>query len=95
MNNEQFRAIRHYKKMTQREFADWLGVSIATIAKIEAGHMDISDSIRWRLAHKFDASSPDFIEYIKKREQVDDYFNWRKVERELFEKAREYFRNNY
>lgn len=75
MNSKQFNAIRAFKDMSQVEFADWLGTSLATVAKIEAEHMKLSDKMKWRLTHKFDVSDSNFIEFCKKRQQIDEYFN--------------------
>jgi len=75
MNGDQLRAIRHYLEYTQQEMSDYIGVSLATIASIEAGHRVMSDNVRWKIAHKFDTNNEDFQQYIERREKVDKYFN--------------------
>lgn len=74
MNKDLLKDIRLFKGMTQREFADWLGVSQITIALIESNQRNVSDTVASKLAHKFDVTSDDFIAYRKRRANTRDYF---------------------
>jgi len=70
MDIETMRAIRHWKGMTQEQFSRWLGVSTPTVALFEAGHRNLSEATKGKLAHKFDINDADFIEYKKRRESL-------------------------
>lgn len=50
MNADKFRALRLYKDLTQSEFANLLGVSLATVARIESGSLDMTARVRAKLA---------------------------------------------
>lgn len=68
MNAEHFKAIRLSKRLTQKQFADLLGVSRSTVEAIENGRRPISDTVRARLAQEVDASDELFSflhRYIK------------------------------
>ena len=69
MDSNTIKDIRAFKKMTQKEFAEWLDVSIATIAMIESGQRSVSDNVRGKLAHKFEATD-DFIKYRKRKDTL-------------------------
>lgn len=74
MKNELIQDIRHYKGMTQQHFADWLGVSLASIAHVESNHRNISDVLASKIALKFDVTDADFIEYCNRKKQTRNYF---------------------
>jgi DNA-binding XRE family transcriptional regulator len=65
MTSELFRLIRLYSGKTQREFANFIGVSNATVGYIETGQRAITPNIKSKLAAKFDLSD-DFYAYIEK-----------------------------
>ena len=65
MTGEMFRLIRLYAGKSQRDFADYLGLSSATIAYIESGSRPITPYVKGKLAAKFDLND-DFFDYIKK-----------------------------
>lgn len=65
MTSETFRMIRLYTGKTQREFAEYLGVSSATVGFIEIGQRAISPYVKSKLAAKFDLTD-DFLSYIEK-----------------------------
>jgi len=75
MKNEMLKDIRLYKKMTLREFADWLDVSLATVSMVESGHRNVSENLASKVAHKFDIYDKTFREYAKRRRQVTDFFS--------------------
>lgn len=54
MNKDSFKALRLKQGMTQKNFADLLGVSESTVAAIETGRRNISDTVRARLAQNFE-----------------------------------------
>jgi transcriptional regulator with XRE-family HTH domain len=65
MNGEKFRLIRLYSGMSQRDFAEYLGVSTATIAHIELGNRVVTPMVTSKLAEKFDLTD-DFLSYVEK-----------------------------
>lgn len=74
MNSELLKDIRLFKKMTQEEFASWLGVSKITIALIESGHRNVSDTVVSKLAHKFDVTDDDFIKFRERQKNLREFF---------------------
>ncbi|MDY0409961.1 helix-turn-helix domain-containing protein [Virgibacillus soli] len=69
MNNQTFADIRRYKNMTMREYAEWLGVSLATVSDLENGKRDVSANIRAKLAHRFEVTG-EFIEYQRRQQSL-------------------------
>lgn len=65
MNGEKFRAIRLWKGMTQQEFADLLGVSVATVARIESGSLDVSPRIKAKIVSRVNLDD-DFLDFYEK-----------------------------
>lgn len=65
MESETFRLIRLYTGKSQRQFAEYLGVSSATVAYIETGQRKVTPNIKGKLAAKFDLTD-DFFLYIEK-----------------------------
>jgi transcriptional regulator with XRE-family HTH domain len=65
MNADKFRAIRLYLKMTQSEFADLLGVSIATVGRIESGSLDVTPRVRARIVSKINLDDKFYSFYEK------------------------------
>ena len=74
MKGNLLKEIRQFKDMTQEQFADWLGVSLSSIALVESGHRGISENLENKITHKFDVTDPNFIEYKKQRKKTGDYF---------------------
>lgn len=72
MNANNFKAIRLKEGMTQKQFADLLGVSDSTIAAIETGRRPISAFVRARLAQRvqFDDESLYFLKKYQEIEQI-------------------------
>lgn len=56
--------------MTQEQFAEHIGVTYTTVAEIEAGNRKISGNVQGKIAHKFNASEPKFIEYVERHEAL-------------------------
>lgn len=69
MNSNSFKALRLKKGMTQKEYAEMLGVSESTIAAIESGRRSISDLVRARLAQKIDIDE-DSIYFLESFEKI-------------------------
>lgn len=65
MTGEMFRLIRLYTGKSQREFAEFIGVSSATVGYIETGQRSVTTNIKGKLAAKFDLTE-DFFDYIEK-----------------------------
>ena len=65
MTGEKFRLIRLYSGMSQRDFAEYIGVSTATVAHIETGNRVVTPMVTSKLAEKFDLTD-DFLSYVEK-----------------------------
>ncbi|MEK5103749.1 helix-turn-helix transcriptional regulator [Cytobacillus sp. FSL M8-0252] len=66
MNAEKFRALRFYLGMTQQEFANLIGVSSATVGRVETGSLDITPRVKAKLAHiNIDDGFIDFYERMR------------------------------
>jgi DNA-binding XRE family transcriptional regulator len=65
MENETFRAIRLYTGKTQESFAEFLGVSKATVGLIETNQRKVTPNIKAKLVTKFEISD-DFLTYLEK-----------------------------
>lgn len=74
MKNSLISDLRHYKGMTQPQFAQYLGVTESTIAAVEAGYRNVSDGLQAKIAMKIDITDADFIEYQKRRRQTSAFF---------------------
>lgn len=66
MTNEKFKAIRLYLKLSQPQFADFLGVSNSSVSMIEGKHRAVSARMEAAIHQKFDVTSPDFISFFTK-----------------------------
>lgn len=69
MTSELFRLIRLYSEMSQREFAEHLGLSLATVSYIETGQRSITPNVKAKIAAKFDLTD-DFLAYIEKYKKL-------------------------
>jgi len=65
MDAEKFRITRLWTNKTQQEFADFLGVSPATVARIESGSLDISPRVKAKIVSKIDFNESFFDFYDK------------------------------
>jgi transcriptional regulator with XRE-family HTH domain len=65
MNGEKMRLIRLYAGMNQRDFAQYVGVSTATVAHIELGNRNVTPNVQAKIAEKFDLTD-DFLVYVEK-----------------------------
>ena len=65
MNGSKFRLIRLYSGMSQKDFAEYIGVSTATVAHIELGNRTVTPMVTSKLAEKFDLTD-DFLKYVEK-----------------------------
>lgn len=73
MSANRFKWLRLKKKMTQKQFADLLGVSVSTVASIENGRRPISDYIRVSLANVGGADE-DFLCFLESLEKVEHIY---------------------
>ncbi|MEH7374927.1 helix-turn-helix domain-containing protein [Neobacillus drentensis] len=64
MNVERFKLIRLYSGMNQRDFADFVGLSTATVAHIELGNRNVTPNVQAKIAAKFELTE-DFLTYVK------------------------------
>ena len=71
MNRHLFKAIRLERGLTQRDFGELLGLSQSTIANIEAGRREITDTVRARLAKNVNMTDDFFSFYLRFREFED------------------------
>lgn len=58
--NEIFKKFRNLKGLTQKDFAEKIGVSRATIAQIEAGNNNVSTDILVKISNAFNINLKDF-----------------------------------
>lgn len=65
------RAIRLYYGLTQREFAERLGVDNTTICAIERGKRKVSDNMRIKIAQTFDLND-DVIAAIERAHKAEN-----------------------
>lgn len=73
MSAQRFKLLRLKKKMTQRQFAELLGVSESTVAAIENGRRPISDHIRVSLAEQGGVDE-DFLYFLESLERVTQIY---------------------
>jgi DNA-binding XRE family transcriptional regulator len=66
MTNVQFKLIRLYNGMTQREFSRHVGIAESTIAKIETGLTRVIERNKAKVLRKFNPSDPEFMEFCKR-----------------------------
>jgi DNA-binding XRE family transcriptional regulator len=67
LDGQKFRIIRLWLDKTQEEFAKFLGVSLATVARIESGSLDVSPRVKARLVSRIDLDEDFFEFYYKMR----------------------------
>lgn len=73
MNKNVFKAMRLYKGMSQKQFAELLDLSEATVANIESGVRPISDRTRARIATNIDVGE-DFSSFLLRFQEVNFTF---------------------
>lgn len=75
MNRHIFKAVRLQLKKTQSEFADFLNISLSSVAAIETGRRGISDTVRARLAEKIavDEGLLSFLDSYEKMNSIIQY----------------------
>lgn len=74
MDGEKFRAIRLWKDMTQQEFADLLDVSVATVARIETGSLDVSPRIKAKIVSRVNLDD-DFLDFYEKMKLISQFYH--------------------
>lgn len=74
MKSNLIKDIRQYKNMTQTEFSEWIGVAESSIAQVESGHRNVSDTLASKVALKFDVQSKDFKAFQDRKRKASDYF---------------------
>ena len=77
MNNQTFKDIRHYLKMSQIEFSEFTGISRVTIAHIETDRLRVSEHVQVKLAHVFDITDDDFLQYQQRKRSIEKYISER------------------
>jgi len=61
MPNETFALIRLYTGMSQKDFAEHIGVSKGTVGMIETGQRSVTPYVRAKLAAKFELDDAFFV----------------------------------
>ncbi|MEZ7173558.1 helix-turn-helix transcriptional regulator [Sporosarcina sp. OR05] len=74
MEKNIFKDMRLQKRMTQKEFADALGLSQSTVAHIEAGRREISYNTRTRLAQIVDVQG-EFASFFERLKEIERVFS--------------------
>lgn len=69
MTGDKFRAIRLYLNMTQEEFAKFLGISKATVGRIESGSLKVTPRVQAKLAARVDLDM-DFFNFYEKLRKI-------------------------
>jgi transcriptional regulator with XRE-family HTH domain len=67
MTGEKFKALRHFLNLTQRELAGKLGISRATIGRIECGSLQVTPRVHAKLARLDIDEDAFFVFYEKMR----------------------------
>lgn len=70
MTANELKAIRLCLSMTQEQFANLLGVSRATIARMETGSLRVSEKIKAKIALKVDLNKVGFFSFYKKYKAI-------------------------
>lgn len=65
MDGNYVKAIRLYLDKSQPEFASMLGVSLSSIAMVEAGHRSVTDRLRFKIAKHVELDE-DFYEQFQR-----------------------------
>jgi transcriptional regulator with XRE-family HTH domain len=66
MTRGQLNLLRLYLDKTQKQFAEEIGVSEPTIAKIEAGYAEISTTTKAKVLRKYDLSDDGFLDFCRR-----------------------------
>lgn len=70
MTNETFKLVRLFLKMNQIEFSEYMELAYSTVAGIEAGNRSVTENVRGKIAHKFEANK-DFIEFVDRNKRLN------------------------
>jgi transcriptional regulator with XRE-family HTH domain len=69
MTEERFKAIRLYLGMSQQQFADHFGLSLAVVGMIETKQRRVTANTEAKIARKFKASE-EFLEFLENRKKL-------------------------
>jgi DNA-binding XRE family transcriptional regulator len=67
-----FKYVRLYKDMTQIEFSKHLGVSLATVGRIETGSLKVTPKVKAKLVSKFEFDT-EFFSFVEKYEKLGTF----------------------
>ncbi|MGG1849516.1 helix-turn-helix domain-containing protein [Bacillus wiedmannii] len=71
MDKRMFKYVRLYKNMTQTEFARLLGVSLATVGRIETGSLKLTSKVKAKLVSNFEFDK-DFFSFVERYEKLGE-----------------------
>lgn len=70
MNGKTVKALRAYLGMTQREFAESIGVSAISISNIERGITPVTDTMKMKISKVFQIDR-DFVDTVERTREFD------------------------
>ncbi|MFC7062754.1 helix-turn-helix domain-containing protein [Halobacillus seohaensis] len=70
MTSERFKAIRLYLGMTQKDFAEFFGLSLAVVGMVETSQRKVSDNTAAKIAMKFEVTDG-FIEFTQNQKKLE------------------------
>ncbi|WP_223261332.1 helix-turn-helix domain-containing protein [Bacillus wiedmannii] len=71
MDRKIFKYVRLYKNMTQIEFASLLGVSLATVGRIETGSLNLTSKVKAKLVSNFEFDK-EFFSFVERYEKLGE-----------------------
>ncbi|WP_335358701.1 helix-turn-helix domain-containing protein [Bacillus sp. JJ1127] len=71
MDRKIFKFVRLYKNMTQVEFACYLGVSLATVGRIETGSLKLTSKVKAKVVSNFEFDK-EFFSFVERYERLGE-----------------------
>ncbi|UOQ48136.1 helix-turn-helix domain-containing protein [Gracilibacillus caseinilyticus] len=66
MTPKQMKLLRLYEGLTQKEFAEKVDLALSTVAKVEAGFVDVSDVTRSRVLRVYDLQDAGYLAFCER-----------------------------
>jgi transcriptional regulator with XRE-family HTH domain len=74
MNGKTIKSLRIYLELTQKEFAEKIGVSTITISNVERGVYPVTLQLRMKIAQVYDVDQA-FLETLERTKALDSIDN--------------------